>query len=77
MTGLFSAAVIGAFLFSLFRHVPSAVPLLYRCPVVFLERGHPCFQIFYSSIPVVVVVVVRAKSCVNRLFDRLCVFQPQ
>ena len=74
MIGLFSAAVIGAFLFSLFRNVPSTVPLLYGCPVVFLERGHSCFQIFYSSIPV---DVVRAKSCVNRLFDRLCVFQPQ
>ena len=42
-------------------------PLAYGSPVVvFLDRGHPCFRIFYSTIAV---DVVRVKSHVNRLFD--------
>ena len=46
-------------------------PLLYGSFVfVFLDRGHPCFQNFYSTIPV---DVVRVKSYVNRLFDLACV----
>ena len=46
-------------------------PLLYRSAVlVFLDRGHPCFRNFYSTIPV---DVVRVKSYVNRLFDPACV----
>ena len=38
--------------------------------VVLLDRGHPCFRNFYSTIPV---DVVRVKSYVNRLFDPACV----
>ena len=46
-------------------------PLLYGSPVVvFLDRGHPCLQNFYSTIPV---DVVRVKSYVNCLFDAACV----
>ena len=46
-------------------------PLSYGSPVVvFFDRGHPCFQNFYSTIPV---DVVRVKSYVNRLFDPACV----
>ena len=46
-------------------------PLLYGSAVlVFLDRGHPCFRNFYSTIPV---DVVRVKSYVNRLFDPACV----
>ena len=46
-------------------------PLSYGSPaVVFLDRGHPCFRNFYSTIPV---NVVRVKSYVNRLFDPACV----
>ena len=42
-----------------------------RSPVaVFLDRGHPCFRNFYSTIPVDVVWV---KSYGNRLFDPACV----
>ena len=42
-----------------------------RSPVVvFLDRGHPCFRNFYSTIPV---DVVRVKSSGNRLFDPACV----
>ena len=42
-------------------------PLSYGSPVVlFLDRGHPCFRNFYSTIPV---DVVRVKSYVNRLID--------
>ena len=68
MIGWFSAAVIGAFRSSLFWClVPSAV----RCrTVVFLDRGHPCFRNFYSTIPV---DVVRVKSYVDRHFDPACV----
>ena len=45
--------------------------LSYGSPVVvFLDRGHPCFRNFYSTIPV---DVVMAKSYVNRLFDPACV----
>ena len=41
--------------------------LSYGSPVVvFLDRGHPCFRNFFSTIPV---DVVRVKSCVNHLFD--------
>ena len=46
-------------------------PLSYGSPVVvFLDRGHPCFWNFYSTVPV---DVVRVKSGVNRLFDSACV----
>ena len=46
-------------------------PLLYGSPaVVFLDRGHPCFWNFYSTVPV---VVVRVKSYANHLFDPVCV----
>ena len=42
-------------------------PLSYGPPVVvFLDRGHLCFQNFYSTISV---DVIRVKYCVNRLFD--------
>ena len=42
-------------------------PLSYGSPVVvFLDRGHPCFRNFYSTIPF---HVARVKSYVNRLFD--------
>ena len=42
-------------------------PLSYGFAVfVFLDRGHPCFRNFYSTIPI---DVVRVKSYVNRLFD--------
>ena len=45
-------------------------PLSYGSPVVvFLDRGHPCFRNFYSTIPV---DVVRVKSYVNRLFKPAC-----
>ena len=45
-------------------------PLSYGSPVVvYLDRGHPCFRNFYSTIPV---DVVRVKSYVNRLFDPAC-----
>ena len=71
--GCRSAAVIGAFRSLLFWCV---VPLVVRCRrvllllSVFLDRGHPCFWNFYSTIPV---DVVRVKSYVNRLFDPTCV----
>ena len=48
-------------------------PLLYGTgppAVVFLDRGHPCFWNFYSTVPV---DVVRVMSYVNRLFDPVCV----
>ena len=45
-------------------------PLSYGSTVVFLDRGHPCFHNFYSTIPVDVVTV---KSYVNHLFDHVCV----
>ena len=46
-------------------------PLLYDCPVVvFLDRGHPCFRCFYSTIPV---DAVRVRSYVNCVFDPACV----
>ena len=46
-------------------------PLSYGSPVVvFLDRGHPCFRKFYSTIPV---DVVTEKSYVNRFFDPACV----
>ena len=73
MIGWFSAAAIGAFRSSLF---PCVVPSAVRCRsvmlhvVMFLDRGHPCFRNFYSTIPV---GVVRVKSYVNRLFDPACV----
>ena len=38
--------------------------------VVFLDRGHPCFRNFCSTIPV---DVVRVKSYVDRLCDPACV----
>ena len=37
---------------------------------MFLDRGHPFFWNFYSTVPV---DVVRVKSYVNRLFDPACV----
>ena len=46
-------------------------PLSYSCPVlVLLDRGHPCFRNFYSTIPV---DVVRVKSYVTGFFDPACV----
>ena len=49
-------------------------PLSCGSPVtVFLDRGHPCFRNFYSTIPV---DVVRVKSYVNRLFDLDPAFVP-
>ena len=46
-------------------------PLSYGSPAVaFLDRGHPCFRNFYSTVPV---DVVRVKSYVNRLFEPACV----
>ena len=41
-------------------------PLLYRSPVVFLDRGHPRFGKFNSIIPV---VVIRVKSYVDSFLD--------
>ena len=42
-------------------------PLSYGSPaVLFLDRGYPCFQNFYSTIPIDVVMV---KSYMNCLFD--------
>ena len=46
-------------------------PLSYGSPLVlFLDRGHPCFRNFYSTIPV---DDARVKSYVNQLFDPACV----
>ena len=42
------------------------VPLLYRSPVVFLDRGHPRFGNFNSAIPV---DVIRAKSYMDSFLD--------
>ena len=48
-------------------------PLSYRSPVVvFVDRGHPCFRNFYSTIPVDF-DVVRVKSYVSSLFDPACI----
>ena len=45
-------------------------PLSYRSPVVvFPDRGHSRLMNFYSTVSVVVVVVVRVKSYENSLFD--------
>ena len=41
-------------------------PLLYRFPVVFLDRGHPRFGNFNSAIPV---DVIRVKSYVNSFLE--------
>ena len=41
-------------------------PLLYRFPVVFLDRGHPRFGNFNSAIPV---NVIRVKSYMNSFLD--------
>ena len=47
-------------------------PLAYSSPVVvFLDRGHPCFWNFYSTVPVDVVRVT--SYVVNRQFDPVCV----
>ena len=63
--------MIGAFRSSLFRCVvPSAVRCRTVLLLLILDRGHPCFGDFYSTIPVDVVGV---KSYVNRLFDPACV----
>ena len=60
-------AVIGGFRSSLFwREVVPSGPLLYRFPVVFLNRGYPCFGNFNSAIPV---DVIRVKSYVNNFLD--------
>ena len=61
-------AVIGAFRSSLFlaRSCSLSGPLLYRFPVVFLDRGHPRFGNFNSAIPV---DVIRVKSYVNSFLD--------
>ena len=46
-------------------------PLSYGSAVdVFLDRGHPCFRNFYSTISV---DVFRVKSYVNCLFDPACI----
>ena len=46
-------------------------PQLYGYPaVLFLDRGNPCLWNFYSTVPV---DVVRVKSCMNCLFDPLCI----
>ena len=45
-------------------------PLLYRSPVVFLDRGYPCFRNFNAIIPV---DVVRVKSYANSFLDPTCV----
>ena len=46
-------------------------PLSYgSLAVVFLDRGHPCFRNFYSTIPDD--VIVRMKSYVSRLFSPAC-----
>jgi len=37
---------------------------------VFLDRGHPCFRNFNSTIPV---DVIRVKSYVNSFLDPMCV----
>ena len=61
-------AVIGAFsiLTVLARSCSLSGPLLYRFPVVFLDRGHPRFGNFNSAIPV---DVIRVKSYVNSFLD--------
>ena len=41
-------------------------PMLYRSPVVFLDRGHPRFGNFNSAIPV---DVIRVKSYVDSFLD--------
>jgi len=70
------SAVIGAFRSSYCSIVPASNfslsgPLLYRSPVVvFLDRGHPCFRNFNSTIPV---DVIRVKSYVNGFLDPTCV----
>jgi len=62
------SAVICAFRSSYCSIVPTSScslsgPLLYCSPVVvFLDRGHPCFRNFNSTIPV---DVIRVKSHVN------------
>ena len=64
MIGWFSAAVIGAFRSLLFRcTVPSYGSVVV---VVILDRGHPCFRNFYSTIPV---DVVRVTSYENQRVD--------
>ena len=50
-----------------FAAVLSKIDFLHDSPVVvFLDRGHPRFWNFYSTIPV---DVVRVKSYMNCLFD--------
>ena len=50
-----------------FAAVLSEIDFLHDSPVVvFLDRGHPRFWNFYSTIPV---DVVRVKSYMNSLFD--------
>ena len=45
---------------------PLGGPLLYHSPVVFLDRGHPRFGNFNSTIPV---DVVRVKAYVDSFLD--------
>ena len=61
-------ALIGAFsiLTVLARSCSLSGPLLYRFPVVFLDRGHPRFGNFNSAIPV---DVIRVKPYVNSFLD--------
>ena len=68
MIAWFSRAVIGA---STIIPVPVSCslsgPFFRSSPaIVFLDRGHPCFWNFNSTIPV---DVLRVKSYVNRRFD--------
>ena len=65
----FLTALIGAFRSLLFHSVICSLggPLSHGSPVVvFLDRGHPRFWNFYSTIPV---DVVRVKSYMNCLYD--------
>ena len=73
MIGWFSTALIGALRSSLFHSVIFSLggPLSHgSLVVVFVDRGHPCFWNFYSTVPV---DVVRVKSYMKCLFDTTCV----
>ena len=68
--------MIGAFRSSYCSIVPASSfslsdSLLYRSAVVvYLDRGHPCFRNFNSTIPV---DVIRLKFYVNSFLDPTCV----
>ena len=69
MFGWFSASLIDAIRSLLIHSVIFSLggPLSHGSPaVLFLDRGYTCFQNFYSTIPVDVVMV---KSYMNCLFD--------